>query len=406
MKVSAARLSSCMKILYLAPHALWPLTTGARLRDFHCSRQLALQSELTYAQICAPDDPDAGLRPAEAPHAAVETLEKERSYTPGKIVRGLIGPLPLTVTNYTSAAAAARLKEILRKTRFDTVQIEGVHLSGYLPVLREAGARVICDWHNIESELMSRYAERESNLAKKLVAKRTAQLLRRTEIELLRTCPAHTVASERERDELLQVVPGARVEVIPNGIDVAHFETREDSGSKQALLFVGSMDYHANIDAVQWFAAEGWPALSARHSDMEFLVVGRSPNAAVRALAGGRLQVTGTVDDVRPYYGKAFAVAVPLRVGSGTRLKILEAMAAGVPVVSTRLGAEGIDAEHGRDILLADTPAEMVDALSLLYRDAELRSRLSKGGRKLVAEHYDWPAIGAKLVALHREIGG
>ncbi|MBS1831643.1 MAG: glycosyltransferase, partial [Acidobacteria bacterium] len=267
--------------------------------------------------------------------------------------------------------------------------------------------RVVCDWHNIESELMSRYAERESNLAKKLVAKRTAQLLRRTEIELLRTCPAHTVASEREREELLRTVPGARVEVIPNGIDVAHFSVAGgDAEPRKSLLFVGSMDYHANIDAVQWFAAEGWGPLSARHSDMEFVVVGRSPHASVRALAGGRLRVTGTVDDVRPYYGQAFAVAVPLRVGSGTRLKILEAMAAGVPVVSTRLGAEGIDAEHGRDILIADTPAEMVDALSLLYRDAELRARLSQGGRKLVADHYDWPAIGAKLVALHREIGG
>ena len=396
-----------MKILYLAPHALWPLTTGARLRDYHCSRQLALESQLTYAQICAPDDPDAGLRPPASPHAAVETLEKERSYTPGKIVRGLLGPLPLTVTNYTSGAASRRLAEILRETRFDTVQIEGVHLSGYLPVLRAAGAtRVVCDWHNIESELMSRYAERESNLAKKLVAKRTAQLLRQTEIELLRTCPAHTVASERERDELLRTVPGARVEVIPNGIDVGHFSVAGgDAEPRKSLLFVGSMDYHANIDAVQWFAAEGWGPLSARHSEMEFVVVGRSPHASVRALAGGRLRVTGTVDDVRPYYGQAFAVAVPLRVGSGTRLKILEAMAAGVPVVSTRLGAEGIDAEHGRDILIADTPAEMVDALSLLYRDGELRARLSQGGRKLVADHYDWPAIGTKLVALHREIG-
>src|SRR3974390_3627014 len=116
------------------------------------------------------------------------------------------------------------------------------------------------------------------------------------------------------------------------------------------------MDYHANIDGVTWFAHEIWPEIAARHPELEFIIVGRRPSAAVRALASQRIRVTGTVDDVRRFYTSAVVVIAPLRVGAGTRLKILEAMAAGVPVVSTRLGAEGIDAQPGRCLLLADSP--------------------------------------------------
>jgi glycosyltransferase involved in cell wall biosynthesis len=212
------------------------------------------------------------------------------------------------------------------------------------------------------------------------------------------------VASDRERIELQQRSPSAALDTLPNGVDVDHYaglgnlqnEIRRD------VLFVGSMDYHANIDAALWMVREAWPQIRLLCPGLRLAIVGRKPAPSVRALAADDIVITGTVDDVRPFYARALAVAAPLRVGSGTRLKILEAMAAGVPVVSTRLGAEGLDIHDQRDILLADTGEAFATAISRLASTPELRQRLALAGRELVVQSYDWASLGERLYAIHQ----
>jgi polysaccharide biosynthesis protein PslH len=331
---------------------------------------------------------------------------KDKSYTPLKVLRGLIGPVPLTVLNYTSSAVDNSLRSILAERAFDAVQLESSHLFRYLDTIRNAPGRpaVLLDWHNIESELMARYAAEVPSLPKRLVAGRTATLLKGVEQDLLQRCDGHTVVSEREREQLLARKPGARVWVVPNGVELRQPASDERTSQKDALLFVGSMDYHANIEAVTWFARRIWPSVSANLPELRFVIAGRSPAADVQALASGKVEVTGTVDDVRPYYARALAVVVPLRVGGGTRLKILEAMALGVPVVSTRLGAEGIAVQHGENILLADTEAEMEAAIGRIASQPDLRRDLSQAGRRLVEQKYDWEAIGNDLYQVHQTL--
>jgi glycosyltransferase involved in cell wall biosynthesis len=164
------------------------------------------------------------------------------------------------------------------------------------------------------------------------------------------------------------------------------------------------MDYHANIDAVIWFSNAVWPEISRTHPHLQFTIVGRNPAPEVRALASDRIRVTGTVDDVRPFYASAVAAVVPLRSGSGTRLKILESIAAGVPVVSTRLGAEGIDVEHDIHILLADSAPEIAAAVHRIASSTEERSRLSQAARALVCRVYDWSIIGKQLFGIHKSL--
>src|SRR4029077_8009506 len=248
--------------------------------------------------------------------------------------------------------------------------------------------------------------------AKKIAAKRTAKLIERAEDRLLDTCTMHTVTSERERQKLLARRPGANIQVIPNGVDTSFYTAEKiaeachrsgQSDSKQTILFVGYMTYHANIDAVTSFSRMAWPEIARNHPDLQFTIVGRDPAPEVRALNSDRIRVTGTVDDVRPFYASAVAVVVPLRSGSGTRLKILEAMAAGVPVVSTRLGAEGIDAEDGVHILLADSGPEIAAAISRIVSSTDTRNRLTTAARALVATRYDWSVIGERLYRIHHD---
>ena len=206
---------------------------------------------------------------------------------------------------------------------------------------------------------------------------------------------------------------GKSAVVIPNGIAIDAYTEAEIRAAAARfpvsieppyLLFVGSMDYHANIDGVIWFVSTAWPALRSRFAGLKLVVAGRDPSPKVRALQGPDIIVTGTVSDVRPYYARASAVLAPLRVGSGTRLKILEAMAAEVPVISTRLGAEGIDITPGRNILLADTPEQLIDATGQVLSRPESGKSLAAAAKQLVEQSYDWSMLGERLFAVHAEV--
>ena len=165
------------------------------------------------------------------------------------------------------------------------------------------------------------------------------------------------------------------------------------------------MDYHANINAVVDFARDAWPVIHERKPELVFTIVGRNPGADVRQLATlPGVEVTDTVADVRPYYREAVAAIIPLRVGGGSRLKILEAMAAGVPVVSTTLGAEGLEVTDNQNILIANTNQELTEALVTLTSDDERRKRLSAGGRALVSAGYDWSRLGKSLLEIYQRL--
>jgi len=394
-----------MRILYFSPRQCWPRDTGAKLRDYYLASQLAARCPVTYLGLRDPSDASSEPPAGEAGFAAYHSVARESTYTVSKLVRGLIGPTPLTVLNYSSARVSHMLAEILRAGAFDAVQMEGVHLSAYLPVIRAAASRpvILSDWHNIESEILHRYSQVNASPMRRAYAWRTAKLLERAETRLLTACDVHTVTSERELGRLQARNPIAEIHVIPNGVDVQYFGAQEpDPGlPRTRLLFAGSMDYSANVDAVVWFVNNMWPELRRPHPGLSFTIVGRDPTPVVRALADDRVSVTGTVPDVRPYYSGALAAVVPLRIGSGTRLKILEAMAAGIPVISTKLGAEGLDLEDGTHLLLADSAGEMIAAVSRLASSPELWLRLSRSGREVVSRLYDWRALTEDLYRLH-----
>lgn len=341
----------------------------------------------------------------------VLTLEKQQSYTLSKIARGLIGPIPISILNYFSTHAARELATILKAGQFDTVQLESIHLLEYIKVIRAAPNRpaILMDWHNIESELMRRYAANAPHWPKRAVARRTAKLLEKAEERAISEADVHTVVSERDKRAIISRLPQANVRVVPNGVDVDFYSVSLNvpaAVSRQTLLFVGSMDYHANIDAVTWFVGEVWPTLSRIHPALEFVIAGSNPAPSVQALQSARVRVTGTVADVRPFYERALAVVVPLRAGGGTRLKILEAMAARVPVISTRLGAEGLPVRDGLHLLLADSADEIVQAVTYLIHNPGDRGRLITSAAAFVTRCYDWSAIGEALYAIHSELAG
>lgn len=460
-----------MNLLHFVPRESWPLNTGARLRNYHLARELSRRARVTFlgfaddgeqaankaahptpdnqhsqtadasgrqSRAAASTQPDLE-RPLEKPadfYERVITVSRDKGYTPAKIIRGALGRTPLPVLNYTTDAMKRELAQALDAHQFEIVQVESVHLANYLPIIRAARSRplVICDWHNIESELMRRYSEHAPTILHRAYSRKTSGQLAALELHVLREFDAHLVVSDRERDKLLNLAPEARVFLIENGVDTGYYSDERirqaharwlagrvpdaestaaeagtasgsDSSWANRILFVGSMDYHANVDGVVDFARNVWPLLRREKPDLIFTIVGRDPAPEVRRLVEiPGIEVTGTVEDVRPYYYEAQAAVIPLRVGGGSRLKILEAMAAGVPVVSTRLGAEGIEARSGESIVLTETNEDLRAALIELTGNDERRRKLATAARALACARYDWAQLGASLVEIYEQL--
>lgn len=390
-----------MRVLFISPRCSWPLISGARLRDYHLARALSERAELTYVYF-ADSNPLQQHLPAAKSVIAVATPLK---YTAGKIARGLVSQYPLPVQNYTSPEMAAVIKWQLKNRPFDIVHLDSIHLAGYMPVIRRhaPGAKIALDWHNIESELMQRYAKSNSG-ARKLYAALTVKRLVALEEEMLQDCFGHVVCSRREQCELLARQQSARIVTVENGVDTGHFYPARTADAKKQLVFVGQMSYHANVEGIIWFVREFWDAIRKRFPELKLTIVGSDPAPSVLALQQpGAIEVTGTVPDVLPYYQNAFASIVPLQTGGGTRLKILEAMAAGAAVVSTALGAEGLNVVPGAHFLSAEATVESwMRALDVLA-DADRRQTITAAARELVCREYDWAALGARLAQTYEE---
>lgn len=395
-----------MRVLFLSPRQSWPIVSGAKLRDYYFARALGRHAQLTYLFFA-----DRG---AEAPTLEqfpfcerLVAIPAPQTYTPGKVLQGMVGRWPLPVVNYTSPQMQQAVRDIVSGTRFDLVHLDLIQLAAYEPLIAQLMPTVpiIYNWHNIESELMRRYAETAPSIVHKLYGWFTARRLEALEKELLANSFGHLVCSQREKDRLHSVVPSARIAVIENGVDAGAYPRVSSRGMKRSrLVFVGSMNYHANIDAAVWFTRDIWPSVHRRFPEWKLTLVGSNPAPAVLALKGEAVEVTGTVPSVAPYYEDALAAIVPLRSGAGTRLKILEAMAAGVPVISTTLGAEGLAVSPGQDILIADGEESWIKALaSISGAGSEQRwGAIASAGRSLVESRYDWEVLGESLYETYR----
>jgi glycosyltransferase involved in cell wall biosynthesis len=269
--------------------------------------------------------------------------------------------------------------------------------------------RLVYDAHNAEWLLQRRAFENdvESKLRWPGAAYSFVQTvkLRRYEGRLVRASWATIAVSSQDAAALSALAPKARVEVAPNGVDTSFFQPPvADTVEPGLFVFTGKMDFRPNVDAVQWFADEVWPRVREQLPGARFEIVGRDPSLAVRALAGrAGIAVTGPVADVRPYFARAAVVVAPLRVGGGTRLKILEAMAMGKAIVATPMAVDGLHVASGEELLIEEDPDAMADCLVQLANDEARRTALGAAARQRAEFEYRWENVGWRIESLYRD---
>lgn len=276
-----------------------------------------------------------------------------------------------------------------------------------LPLVEDLAERmpVLLNVHNLVFRVAERLGVRAPSWRARLKVRLNVAKLRALERETYRRPYRFVTCSEADRQGLLELAPRARVSVVPNGVDTAYFRCDPAATpDPDRLLFTGKMEYGPNADAVEFFMAEVMPQVRRARSAAHLEVVGMSPPPTLYELARGNpMTVHGEVPDVRPWLERCAVSVVPLRAGSGTRLKILEALAMERAVVATRIGAEGLDVVHGEHLLLADRPRDFAEAVIALMEDEGLRRRLGSQGRRLVEERYEWRIAAALLQQAYRE---
>lgn len=399
------------KILILTPQFPYPPHQGTTIRNYNLIAGLARRHQVHL--LCF-GEPEAS-RGTVLDHLcrSVQVVRPPMRSTRRRMTGLLFSRLPDMAHRLPSARFRAALAVTLEREKPDVVEVEGIELAQYLfqAAASRAGEKdplLVFDDHNAEYLLQQRAFETDVRLPRRWIGAAYSLIqwrrLRSYERRACRAADRVVVVSAADAEALRRLVPGLEPVVVPNGVDIEFYTAPISSPQDGAgpdvgdVIFTGKMDFRPNVDAVLWFAQEVLPLIRRESPPTRFWVVGRDPHPRLARLRGDpAIVLTGRVEDVRPYIAGAAVYVVPLRIGGGTRLKVLEAMAMSKAIVSTALGCEGFDLVPGQELVVADTPADFAAAVLTLLHDPARRERLGRAARRFAGSRYDWQILVPRL---------
>lgn len=401
-----------MNILLLTPYLPFPSESGGAIRSYGFLRSLSDgEYNLTLLSLTR-FDIDPLTNPLFQYCHAVHTVASPKHSKLKRLIK-LIGTNKADIEfRMMSACFESKLKQLLRDSDFDVIQFSGIELGCYLPLIlaHKKNARVIYDAYNAEAALQNAILDIERHhlgrLHMAVYSAMQARRLQRFEQWICQTVD-HVISASEEDQRLLNLYRGSPISVVPNGIFVDDYRPPANHNrTANQLVFTGKMDYRPNVDGAEWFSDKILPQVRQRCPAAELVIVGRNPHRRVQALAAkDHITVTGWVDSVQPYLHAAALAVVPLRMGSGTRLKILEAMAAGCAVVSTPLGAAGLHHDIQQAIEIADSEADFAQIIVSLLKNEKRRQTLGQQASQQVSRRGDWQALAPHLLQAYQDVG-
>jgi sugar transferase (PEP-CTERM/EpsH1 system associated) len=407
-----------MRILVLAPYTPFPPRSGGALRIYNLVHGLSLRHEVTCLTFVDNPEQDAALEPLRSTCRVVTVRNDIRRSLLQRAITTLTSPLPDMALRNASPAYRAALERLLGEERYELVLASSIEMGGYGLLARSAASRpkIVLDEFNAEYVLQQRTALtdlkrslREFNpraLLGGIYSSIQSQKLLRYERRLLRDYDHVLAVSHEDRVALAKIAPEAKIAIVPNGVDTDYFQTdrqAEPSGAEAPqIVFTGTLNFRPNIDAITWFVEAVWPRVRAQQPKARLVIVGKSPAPVVAALHNGdSIVVHADVPDVRPFIASAAVYIVPMRMGGGVRLKFLEALAMQAPIVTTSMGAEGVEGSYpNQHYLAADTANEFADQIIRIFQNPALGQQLGETGRSLARDRYDWRVIVPALEAV------
>jgi sugar transferase (PEP-CTERM/EpsH1 system associated) len=395
-----------MKILWLKNNLLHPLDSGGKIRTYQMLRRIARRHEVHYLAFA--DE----ARDIDAIRAAAEYCHRLSTVRPpraagknslgyyARVIGTILDRRPFTVSSYRSRAMRDRLSAAASEDRYELLVAD--FLAMCLNIPPQFDLPLVHFSHNVEAMIWKRHVANERNPLKRIVFAREGARVERFEREVVRGYAFTIAVSEADREHFRRVYGASRVGCIGTGVDTEFYAPQGAEEEPGTILFLGSMDWMPNVDAVQYFVRSIYPLVKREIPGSRLFVVGRSPDPSVSALADAdpSIVVTGTVLDTRVFVDRAAVAVVPIRIGGGTRIKVYELMAMAKAVVSTSIGAEGLAFADGENIMIADDPAEFARLVVKTLRDGGWRAAIGRNARDFVASHCSWEAVAGQFVDL------
>ena len=399
-----------MKLIWLSHFVPYPPKGGNLQRSYNLIRQASRSYQITLVALNFLGESPERLRShAEELKKNCERVEFWELPYPWRGARwqvaALASPLfrvPFSCRALYSPDLRSRWEQILRDTPGALLHLDSIDLGLFVPSAK--GFRKVLNHHNCESAMALRRAQREPNRLKKAFLALQARELRRMEKSICADFDNNLVVSDEDANQLRAIQPRARFSVVENGVDVNYFQPAQEQEEANTLAFTGLLDWYPNVSGIRFFVREVWPLVKNKFADARLCLAGKNPAEEVLAFAqaDANIVVSPNPDDMRPILGRAAVCICPLLEGGGTRLKILDALAMGKPMVTTTIGCEGLRVTHGENILVADTPRGFADSIVQLFENQGLRRKIGAAGRALVEREYCWEKIGEQLEQAYR----
>ncbi|MBE7432457.1 MAG: glycosyltransferase [Anaerolineales bacterium] len=394
-----------MRILLISNNLPYPPNSGFPLRVYNLLYRIAGEHDVWLAAFTTGQEDPADIEHLRDICREVVTVPISRQAAltnPLQVARYFFKGIPPTLIAYESKQFVDKILDMISRVDFDVIQIEDSHMSFYLDYLPEAvRAKTFLTFHDVNFIKHEKMSQVEPRRARKLRTWLHSRMMRDWEPFQAQRFTHCITMSQSDKDLLLASNPGLKITVLPNGVDTQRYAPLPFPETTNRLIFVGNMAYRPNIDAVTNFCRKIYPIIKGHYPKIEFWIVGKDPTSEVTRFVGNGVHVTGRVDDLLPYYKDSIICVVPLRAGGGTRLKILEAMALGRPVVTTAIGCEGLDVRNGEHLFIADTPGLFAEHILNLLKNKRQWVEITRRARELVVERYDWDLIAQKHIQLY-----
>lgn len=386
-----------MKIIFFTYRLPFPTVSGGQTRAFNLIKGISKKHDITLFSFYKKEEELLGSEEMKKYCSKIVTFKRRPLFSPLNPVISVFSKYPFASALYYSPGVLSRLKQELKEEKYDWVHFESFYPALYLD--EDLRVKSLLGNENIEYLVYQRFAQMRPPILRE-VLKQDALKLKNYEEKLWKKATLNIAVSEGDAKEI-EKVTGKNCPVISNGVDIEFFSSVKREEKSQTLLYVGSFRYIQNQDALRFFLKEIWPNLKSKKPSLKVLLVGQNPTKEILSYQSESVEVRTDIADIREAYQKARALIVPIRAASGTRLKILEAMASGVPVITTSLGVEGIDAKDGQEVLIANRAKDFSrQAINLLENDS-LSAKMVKAAKKLVEDNYSWGKISQKLSDLY-----
>ncbi len=391
-----------MKILMLTPYLPFPLFSGGQIRSYNLLKYLSKKHEVTLYSFIREEKEKDYIPKLKEFCADVQVFLKRPPWSPTSLTLSAISVYPLVVCMYLKKDLKDKIVRAIEREHFDLIHAETFYVMPNIPTTK---IPIILVEQTIEYLVYQHYTENIRFIPAKWLMNFDVTKIHYWEKKFWHQATRVVAMSESDRLVMHKLVPGLSVDLVPNGVDTDFFNVRKQSYSQKTktILFVGNFKWLQNREAVTILVEEIWPVIKKRLGNINLWIVGRFPTAKITSYSSKNIQISSNVEDIREAYKKSDILLAPIYGPGGTRYKILEAMATGLPVVSTSTGIEGLGAKHGREVLIGETPSDLAYESIRLLTNHALYNSLAEKGRKLVEDKFNWSRIGKSLDHIYQD---